>query len=200
MGTIWKNEIFKGSSAIPRQNTIRKYALNLKTSKQLGTWKKIIWDFVKNLNIRPSHGALNYEAALQASQHSDKIGNQYSLNIHQKLSRGEGRRQLVGGAGALASSHVVVALVRLPSDSSDTVGWLGYCFFFFRHPNFSPNIDNIYIIFGLSRKKWIPVKNITAIALGEEVEKKTKQGTSEWTRRNKYQIPKRGHQISFLTF
>ena len=27
--------------------------------------------------------------------------------------------------------------------------------------------------------KWIPVKNITAIALGEEVEKKTKQGTSE---------------------
>ena len=115
--------------------------------------KKIIWDFVKNLNIRPSHGALNYEAALQASQHRDKIGNQYSLNIHQKLSRGKGRRQLVGGAGALASSHVVVALVRLPSDSSDTCGLTWLLFFFFRHPNFSPNIDNIYIIFGLSRKK-----------------------------------------------
>ena len=103
------------------------------------------------------------------------------LNIHQKLSRGEGRRQLVGGAGAFASSHVVVALVRLPSDSSDTCGFTWLLFFFFRHPNFSPNIDKIYIIFGLSRKKkWIPVKNITAIALGEEVEKKnTKQGTSE---------------------
>ena len=125
------------------------------------------------MNIRPSHGALNYEAALQASQHRDKIGNQYSLNIHQKLSRGKGRRQLVGEAGALASSHVVVALVRLPSDSSDTCGLTWLLFFFFRHPNFSPNIDNIYIIFGLSRKKkWIPVKNITAIALGEEVEKK----------------------------
>ena len=95
------------------------------------------------------------------------------LNIHQKLSGGEGRRQLVGGAGAFASSHVVVALVRLPSDSSDTcwLTWLLF-FFFFRHPNFSPNIDNIYIIFELSRKKWIPVKNITAIALGEEVEEK----------------------------
>ena len=71
------------------------------------------------------------------------------------------------------SSHVVVALVRLPSVSRDTcwLTWLLF-FFFFRHPNFSPNIDNIYIIFELSRKKWIPVKNITAIALGEEVEKK----------------------------
>ena len=49
------------------------------------------------------------------------------------------------------------------------MGWLGYCFFFFSYPNFSPNIDNIYIILGLSR---IPVKKITAIALGEEVEKK----------------------------
>ena len=95
------------------------------------------------MNIRPSHGALNYEAALQASQHRDKIGNQYSLNIHQKLSRGKGRRQLVGEAGALASSHVVVALVRLPSDSSDTCGLTWLLFFFFRHPNFSPNIDNI---------------------------------------------------------
>ena len=27
-----------------------------------------------------------------------------------------------------------------------------HCFFFFRHPNFSPNIDNIYIILGLRRK------------------------------------------------
>ena len=49
------------------------------------------------------------------------------------------------------------------------MGWLGYCFFFFSYPDFSPNIDNIYIILGLSR---IPVKKITAIALGEEVEKK----------------------------
>ena len=32
------------------------------------------------------------------------------------------------------------------------MGWLGYCFFFFSYPNFSPNIDNIYIILGLSRK------------------------------------------------
>ena len=47
-----------------------------------------------------------------------------------------------------------------------------HCFFFFRHPNFSPNIDNIYTIFGLSRKIRIPVKKITAIAVGEEVEKK----------------------------
>ena len=46
-------------------------------------------------------------------------------------------------------------------------------FFFFRHPNFSPNIDNIYIVFGLCRKKIrIPVKKITAIALGEEVKGK----------------------------
>ena len=45
-------------------------------------------------------------------------------------------------------------------------------FFFSRHPNFSPNIDNIYTIFGLSRKIRIPVKKITAIAVGEEVEKK----------------------------
>ena len=152
MGTIRKNEIFKGSSVIPRQSTIRNMHFIL---QRASSWEpeKIIWDFVKNLNIRPSHGALNYEAALQASQHSDKIGNQYSLNIHQKLSRGEGRRQLVGGAGALASSHVVVALVRLPSDSSDTCGLTWLLFFFFRHPNFSPNIDKIYIIFGLSRKK-----------------------------------------------
>ena len=77
------------------------------------------------------------------------------LNIHQKLSRGEGRRPLVGGAGTLAFSHVVVALVRLPSDSDDTCG-LVTVFFFFRHPNFSPNIDNIYIIFGLSRKNKNP--------------------------------------------
>ena len=27
-----------------------------------------------------------------------------------------------------------------------------HCFFYFRHPNFSPNIDNIYIILGLCRK------------------------------------------------
>ena len=32
------------------------------------------------------------------------------------------------------------------------MGWLGYCFFFFSYRNFSPNIDNIYIILGLSRK------------------------------------------------
>ena len=186
---------FQGELGNPSTEYHKKICTLFKNEQAARNLKKIIWDFVKNLNIRPSHGALNYEAALQASQHSDKIGNQYSLNIHQKLSRGEGRRQLVGGAGALASSHVVVALVRLPSDSSDTCGLTWLLFFFFRHPNFSPNIDNIYITFGLSRKKkWIPVKNITAIALGEEVEN-TKQGTSEWTRRNKYQIPKRGHQI-----
>ena len=51
------------------------------------------------------------------------------------------------------------------------VDWVAV-FFFFRHPNFSPNIDNIYTIFGLSRKIRIPVKKITAIAVGEEVEKK----------------------------
>ena len=27
-----------------------------------------------------------------------------------------------------------------------------HCFFFFRHPSFSPNIDNTYIILGLRRK------------------------------------------------
>ena len=144
---------FQGELGNPSTEYHKKICTSFKNEQAARNLKKIIWDFVKNLNIRPSHGALNYEAALQASQHSDKIGNQYSLNIHQKLSRGEGRRQFVGGAGALASSHVVVALVRLPSDSSDTCGLTWLLFFFFRHPNFSPNIDNIYIIFGLSRKK-----------------------------------------------
>ena len=40
MGTMRKNEIFKGSSVIPRQSTKRKYALYFKTSKQLGTLKE----------------------------------------------------------------------------------------------------------------------------------------------------------------
>ena len=144
---------FQGELGNPSTEYHKKICTLFKNEQAARNLKKIIWDFVKNLNIRPSHGALNYEAALQASQHSDKIGNQYSLNIHQKLSTGEGRRQFVGGAGALASSHVVVALVRLPSDSGDTCGLTWLLFFFFRHPNFSPNIDNIYIIFGLSRKK-----------------------------------------------
>ena len=66
MGTIRKNEIFKGNSAIPRQSTIRNMHFIL---QRASSWEpeKIIWGLVKNLNIRPSHGALNYGAALQAS-------------------------------------------------------------------------------------------------------------------------------------
>ena len=40
-----------------------------------------------------------------------------------------------------------------PSDLGDTCGLTWLLFFFFRHSNFSPNIDNIYIISGLSWKK-----------------------------------------------
>ena len=52
------------------------------------------------------------------------------------------------------------------------MGWLGYCFFFFSYPNFSPNIDNIYIILGLSRKNKNSREENNRDCSGEEVEKK----------------------------
>ena len=64
---------------------------------------------------------------------------------------GETLWPLVGGVGTLASSYVVVAWVRL-SDFGDTCGLTWLLFFFFSYPNFFPNIDNIYILLGLSRK------------------------------------------------
>ena len=47
MGTIRKNEIFKGNSAIPRQSTIRNMHFIL---QRASSWEpeKIIWDFLWN--------------------------------------------------------------------------------------------------------------------------------------------------------
>ena len=45
----------------------KKICTLFKNEHAAGNLKKMICDFVKNLNIRPSHGALNYGAALQAS-------------------------------------------------------------------------------------------------------------------------------------
>ena len=59
-------------------------------------------------------------------QHTDKIGNQKLVEYSPETFKG-GRR--VGGVGALASSHVVVAWVLLSAILAILVGWLGYCFF-----------------------------------------------------------------------
>ena len=93
-------------------------------------------------------------------------------NIHQKLSRG-------GGEETLSRWSESTRLLTCSSGLSSTPQrfrrylWVDLVavFPFFRHPNFSPNIDNIYTIFGLSRKIRIPVKKITAITVGEEVGK-----------------------------
>ena len=64
------------------------------------------------------------ELRYKAVQHTDKIGNQYLLEYSSKTfeEMGETLWPFVGGVGALVSSYVVVAWVRLPSDSGDTCG------------------------------------------------------------------------------
>ena len=93
------------------------------------------------------------ELRYKAVQHTDKIGNQYLLEYSSETFKEMGKTlwPLVGGVGELASSYVVVAWVRL-SDFGDTCELTWLLFFFFSYPNFSPNIDNIQIILGLSGK------------------------------------------------
>ena len=64
------------------------------------------------------------ELRYKAVQHTDKIGNQYLLEYSPKTfeEMGETLWPFLGGVGALVSSYVVVAWVRLLSDSGDTCG------------------------------------------------------------------------------
>ena len=56
---------------------------------------------LRRWNIRPSHGALNYEAALQASQHSDKIGNQHLLEYSSETFEGGGEETVSRWSGSI---------------------------------------------------------------------------------------------------
>ena len=77
------------------------------------------------------------------------------------------------------SSHVFLAWIRLPGDSG-TCGlpWLPF-FFSFSHLNFLPILIRSISFLDYPEKIRILVKEITVIGLGEEVEKNTKQGTSQ---------------------
>ena len=102
-GDDMKKWDFQGELGNPSTEYHKKICTLFQNEQAARNLKKIIWDFVKNLNIRPSHGALNYEAALQASQHSDKIGNQYLLEYSSKTFEGMGETlwPFVGGTSDL---------------------------------------------------------------------------------------------------